>query len=74
MQGDIPSPDGKGSLKFDFIVSGGGTAVMDLTRGVLRTSSATTNLTGTIDLGTVAPAGTPPMRMRVSMTVTIASN
>jgi len=74
MQGGMPSPDGKGSLKFDFILSGGGTSVMDLTRGVLRTSITTTNMNGTLDLGTAAPAGTPPVRMRMTMTVTIAGN
>jgi len=72
MGSEVPSPDGKGSMKFDFIISGGGTTVMDLASGVLRSSLMTTNMNGTINMGSAAPAGTPPMRMRMTMTVTIA--
>ena len=74
MGGDIPSPDGKSGPRFDFIVSGGGTTVMDLAKGVLRTSLVTTNVIGTIDMGQAAPAGVPPMRMSATVTVTIAGN
>ena len=74
MGGDVPSPDAKGSMRFDFIMSGGGTTVIDLAKGVVRNSLVTTNMNGTIDMGKAAPAGVPPMKMSMTMTVTIAGN
>ncbi len=74
MSGDVPSPDGKGGMKFDFLVSGGGTTVMDLASGILRSSLITTNMNGTMNMGAAAPPGMPVMRMRATMTVTIARN
>jgi hypothetical protein len=60
-------------MQFDFVLSGGGTTVIDLARGVLRSSVTTINMNGTIGMGNGTPPGLPPMRMRATVTNTMAS-
>ena len=74
MTGDFPSPDGKNSMRLDFLLKGSGTTVMDLTRGVLRSAISSTTIDGKLEMGTGAPVAVQPMRMHATMTVTMASN
>jgi len=73
MAGDMAAPDGKSRMQFDFVLSGGGATVIDLARGVLRSSVTTINMNGTIGMGNGTPPGLPPMRMRATVTNTMAS-
>ena len=74
MTGDFPSPDGKSSMRLDFLLKGSGTTVMDLAKGIPRSSISSTTIDGKLELGNGAPVAVPPMRMHATMTVTMASN
>jgi len=74
MASEIPSPDGKGQLGFDFKLDGAGTLVMDLDKGVLRSGLSTSTFVGRMGMpGGAAPAGVPGMNMRGTMKVTTTS-
>ena len=73
MSGDV-TPDAKSKIRFDFLLTGGGSTVMDLDKGVIRTSVTTSTINGTIEMAGATPGPVAPMRMRATTTVTIAGN
>ena len=74
MVSDLPSPDGKSGMKMDLTLSGSGTRVMDLDRGVLRSATSTSLVRGRMNTGSAAPAQMPSMRFEATTKVTITSN
>ena len=74
MIADVPSPDGKTDMKVDVTMSGSGTRVMDLDRGVLRSMTSTSVMRGRTTMGSAAPAQMRSMRLEATTKVTITSN
>ena len=71
MVADVPSPDGKTGASMSFTITGGGTTVMDLDAGFLRSAVSKTTFDGTLTTTPAAgPALMPAMKMHGTMTVT----
>jgi hypothetical protein len=67
-----PGPGG-GGLTMDLTLGGGGTTVIDLEKGVMRSGETRMTFSGKLSGGTAAPA-LPGISMQGTMTVTIAGN
>jgi hypothetical protein len=71
---EIASPDGTSKVTLDFQMGGEGSTVMDLDKGVVRSSLSTSTFDGRVGTpGGAAPAALPPMKMRGTMKVTMSS-
>ena len=72
---EFPSPDGKSKMTLDFRIGGDGTMVMDLDKGVLRSTVSTSTFDGKMDMpaGGV-PGGAPALTLHGTMKMTMTSN
>ena len=72
---ELPLGSQKATMTFDFTMGGTGTSLMDLDKGLLRSSQSTSTFTGTIKTtGDAAPAAMPGMNMRGTIKVTITGS
>jgi hypothetical protein len=71
MVSDLPSPDGQGKASLSFTIGGNGTTVMDLDRGVVRSSLSTSTFDGKVNVA--GAVGLPGMNMRGTIKVTVTS-
>jgi hypothetical protein len=74
MASEFAAPDGKSQMKFSFSMSGDGTTVMDLDKGLPRSHLLTNTFVGRIDMPSGKPtAASPSMNMRGTMNVVVTS-
>ena len=74
MASELAAPDGKSQMKFNFTMSGDGTTVMDLDKGLPRSHLLTSTFVGKMDMPPGAPTAVPPsMNMRGTMNVVVTS-
>jgi hypothetical protein len=74
MASELAAPDGKSQMQFNFTLSGDGTTIMDLDKGLPRSHLLTNTFVGRIDMAPGAPTATSPsMNMRGTMNVVVTS-
>ena len=73
MDSAIPSPDGKGQLKFDITMIGDGTTIIDLNKGLPRSNIATSTFSGRMNMPAGAAPNATSMTMRGTVKVVMSS-
>ena len=74
MSTDVPAPDGKNQMKLNFTMTGDGTTIMDLDRGIPRSNLTATTFAGRAEIPAgAAAAAMPGMNMRGTIKLAMTS-